>query len=477
MIRYTTHIPNHHKTWHRQSVGARFAGSVLFALCMLTACVNNIPGDDSAEGGQPDSDADGSLNNLNISTRTQDIGTVPTLPIHIYAFGSQGTFAAQQTLTTADADIVLQLPAGNYNIYALAGATDVRYHLPEASAASAEYTFTLQDGHTTHGEIQAGTANITLEDGRTTNLIITLTRIVAQVTATLSHLPADAAAVSIALQPLAQQFRLNGTCAPQTGVTTFALTPSNSGQSADGLNSDGQDSENQDTDGEDTSRSWITTEPVYLLPSQENITVSINITMTDGNTRTYAYNSNIRLTANYKHSLQATYTEAHGPDINGSLQSTDWAGEQEINFDFGPGSSGSSGNNTEPVTNLPAVGTLYQDCYVLAVTDATATSANLLLVAPGQWTNLTTANAESTISAYTTGTLSGWALPTLAQAEMLHQARNKISDMNLAADYLFKDGSSLRYFTMGEVLFEYTTAHAAASYHARAVKVQSVTLQ
>jgi len=442
---------NHNKTWQRHL--AALACGALFVFCMLTACVNNIGEPDTEGEGEPGSGTLPAPVAVTISTRTQDIGAAPTLPIHIYAFDSQGTCAAQQTLTTADADIVLQLPAGSYTIYALAGATDQRYQLPDASTATAEHIIMLQDGHSTHGELQAGAATITLEDGRTTDLTITLTRIVAQVTAAFSQLPADVTGVSIALEPLAQQLRLNGTYGTAVGPTTFALT---------------QDSDDR----------WITAEPVYLLPSQENITVSITLTKADGNTHTYAYNSNIRLTANYKHSLQATYTETHGPDINGSLQSTDWAGEQEINFDFGPGGSGSSGNdNTEPVTNLPTVGTLYQDCYVLAVTDATATSANLLLVAPGQWTDLTKDNAESTISAYTTGTLGGWALPTRPQAELLYHARSNIPGMNQAADYLFNDGGTLRAFWTDDISFTPTAAYVKTPYHARAVKVQAVTLQ
>lgn len=448
MIQHIINLMNHNKTW--QPHLATLAGT-LFVFCMLTTCVNNIgDGLEADTEGEPGSGTLPALNDLNINTRTQDIGTTPTLPIHIYAFDSKGTCAAQQTLTTADADIVLQLPAGSYTIYALAGATDLRYQLPDASAATAEHIIMLQDGHTTHGELEAGAATITLEDERTTDLTITLTRIVAQVTAAFSQLPTDVTAVSIALEPLAQQLKLNGTYGTLVGPTTFALT--------------------QDSDGQ-----WITAEPVYLLPSQENITVSITLTKAGGDTHTYAYNSNIRLTANYKHSLQATYTESHGPDINGSLQSTDWAGEQEINFDFGPG--GTSGNdNTEPVTNLPAVGTLYQGCYVLAVTDATATSANLLLVAPKEWTDLTKDDAESTISTYTTGTLDEWALPTRSQAEMIYHARTKIQDMNQAADFLFNDGGILKVFWTDDMSFSPTAAYTKTPYHARVVKVQAVTI-
>ena len=447
MIQHIINIVNHNKT--RQRHFAALAG--FFAFCMLTACVNNIDDDtESDAGGEPGTGTLPALNGLNISTRTQEAGTIPTLPIHIYAFSSQGTCAAQQTLTTTDAEIVLQLPAGSYTIYALTGAAEIRYKLPDTSTATAEYIISLQESHTTHGELETGSATITLEDGRTTNLTITLTRIVAQVTTALSQLPADVTGVSITLEPLDQQLKLNGTYGTVVGRTTFALIQ----------------------DGDDR---WITAEPVYLLPSLENVTVSITLTKASGDIRTYAYNSNIRLTANYKHNLLATYTEAHGPDINGSLQSTDWAGEQEINFDFGPG--GTSGNDTQPVTNLPTIGTLYQDCYVLAVTDATATSANLLLVAPRQWTDLTTDDAESTISAYTTGTLGGWALPTRPQAEMIYHARTKIPGMNQTADYLFNDGGILRSFLTNDISFDPTAAYTKTPYYARAVKVQTVNIK
>lgn len=422
--------------------------SMLISLSMLTACVNNIG--DAGEAPEPGSPAEGShLTEVKINTRTQTADASPTLPIHIYAFGSQGTCAAQQTLTTAGEAIALQLPAGSYTIYALTGATDARYHLPDAATATPEHNIDLKDGATTHGELEAGMATITLEDGHTTDLTITLTRIVAQVTAALNHLPADLTAVSIALEPLSQQLKLNGTYGTQTGPTTFALTKGSEGQ-------------------------WITPEPVYLLPGQENITVSISLTTADGSTRKYAYNSDIRITANYKHNIQATYTETHGPDINGSLQTTDWAGEQEINFDFGPG--GTSGNNQEPVSNLPTVGTLYQDCYVLAVTEVTATSANLLLVAPKEWTDLTAADAESTISAYSTGTLSQWTLPNHSQAEMIYQARTKIEGMDRTAAYLFNDGGTVKVFWADELSFTPETAHAQAYYHARAVKIQAINL-
>lgn len=101
-----------------------------------------------------------------------------------------------QTLTSADEKISLELPAGAYTIYALMGVSEDIYSLPTIQNAGTDAVISLKAGNNIHQELEAGRANITLEDGETTELRLTVTRIVSQITATISGLPNDIVGVS-----------------------------------------------------------------------------------------------------------------------------------------------------------------------------------------------------------------------------------------------------------------------------------------
>ena len=418
--------------------------ATFITLC-FTACVNQIDDDEAPP-------ADGTNASLNIQTRTTTSNLAPTLPIHIYAFDSKAKCVATQSLTKADETISLELPTGSYKVYALTGANTSNYNLPSRGDAVTTATVALKNPSDTHDELEAGNATITLEDGQSTNLMITVTRIVASVTASVSGLDNSITEVTMSIEPLYKEVKLDGTYTQDTnGKITFPLKKQSGG-------------------------TWNTPAPFFILPGEGNATVTISLTDAAG-TRNYAYNSTIKVKANYELKISAQYTETNGPDINGNISSTDWEGEEHISFDFGPGSTQGKDDDDETTGELPKVGDLYKDCYVLAVNDATAQSAKLLLISPRQWNDVLRDNATTTIAGYSVNGLTDWELPNRSQAELIYNQRASIPGINLNDEYLLNDNGTIKSFHTGDLFFDPASAYAKTSYYVRAVKNLTITIQ
>ena len=129
---------------------------------------------------------------------------------------------------------------------------------------------------------------------------------------------------------------------------------------------------------------------VYLLPpSSQPASVSVNVTI-GGTTTTYTYSTSDQLEAGYKINIEGTYTEAVGVSLTGTITGATWLGERTITFTFDE--SGATAGNTDPTPDptptgagsewLPAAGTAYQSCTVLAATATGDDTADLLLLAP-----------------------------------------------------------------------------------------------
>lgn len=407
----------------------------IIILCFLifTSCVNRISDEDTSPSDIPAS--------LNITTRTDIKDIPPTYPVHIYAFNETGKCAARQSLQNETDEIRLELAAGTYTVCAFTGANPEEYNLPAINEATIDNSITLKQEGNNHNELEAGKAIITLTEGETTDLFLTVSRVVSQVSAVINGIKNDVSAVEITVQPLYNHVKLNGLYSSESSdEARISLTSASNG-------------------------TWQTAEPVYLLPGPENITVTVILTDASGPHR-YAYNSTIQIDANYKISIKATYNEVSGPDINGHISGTDWAGERHIEFNFGSGTK--PGNNDD---NLPEIGDTYRGCYVLNVT---YNPPSVLLVAPQQWEDLTPEETNPAIQNYETDGITGWKLPDRAEAELLFKAATFIPDMSKIKEYLFMDGETVRCFNFESNSFQPQKASVSGRYNSRAVKVLEI---
>ena len=388
------------------------------AVAMLVACEKDVV-DEATSNVVREANA-----LLQVTTRGTNDATV-SYPVQVYVFQGDDCKAVQ---TIGDEGQTLNIPLveGTYSVYAIAGASATDYTLPTKDNAA----LTLKEGRTLT-DLMAASATATLVDGGTNTVTLGMTRKTMLIQdVTIKKIPTAATAVSVTIAPLWQALTVSGAFANAGQSQTIALT-----KQAD-------------------NRTWKLPSPfgegsgVRLLPpSSQPASVSVNIT-SGGATKTYTYSCSDQLEAAYKINIDGTYTEAVGVNLTGTITGATWLGERTISFEFDENGSSTSGNNDNS-DNIPSVGDTYQGCYVLAVDDADD-YAELTLLSPTELTGIeyTTdmqAHIEAALATVTDGDISGWEVPTTAEAHLMYNAREAIGNLT-ANSYLYHNGTGYRAF-------------------------------
>lgn len=400
------------------------------AAVLLTACEKGL--DELGEGMSPS--PTGQVTNSVLQVRTR--GTSPSeeatvaYPVQVYVM--QGDMCkAMQTIGDEGQTLNIGLVEGTYSVYAIAGASATDYTLPTQSEGTSTSAITLKEGKA-HGDLMAAQATATLIDGGTNTVTLGLQRKTMLLQdVTIKKVPTAATAVSVTIAPLWQSLTVGGTYSTAGGSQTIALTR------------------------QEDSRTWtLEGEAIHLLPpSSQPASVSVNITI-DGATKTYTYSCSDQLEAGYKINIDGTYTEAVGVALTGTITGATWLGERTISFEFDEdGTNGTNGNNPSEPNNsssdIPAVGDTYQGCYVLAVNDADD-YAEVTLLSPTELTGIDynsniQASTDAALSTVTDGDISGWEVPTTAEAQLMYNAREAIGNLT-ANSYLYHTGTGYRAF-------------------------------
>lgn len=298
---------------------------------------------------------------ISVLTRSSSMEEIPiVLPVHVYAFASNGKCAAYRMLSEQGENLSLTLPIGNYTFYALTGASADRYIIPDSSVAAPSSVLTLIDSSTGHAELETGRADVMLEDVGYAEVVITVTRAVAQIKASISGLPDNVSGVRMSFNPVKTLLRLDGTFNnnPEKKEVAFSLAK---------------------TGGTE----WHTVDSIYVFPSESNVTIGIALTGEDGNERRHSYNAPLEINANHKYEIAASYKSGN-LDLSGIISGTDWAGTIQHSFEFGDG-AGESVDPVSPVLPLYAPNEFYKDCYILDVEEHTEDSVMLTLISPRKW--------------------------------------------------------------------------------------------
>ena len=339
------------------------------AVLGLTACEKMLVDDIEDVG-------NGQVKNSVLQVRTRsggssgDAATV-AYPVTVYVFAGDECRAVQ---TIGDEGQTLNIPLveGTYSVYAVGGASTSDYVLPTMDDATVTSAIALCKGHE-HGDLMAASATAMLVDGGTNTVTLGMTRKTMLIQdVTIKKIPTAATAVSVTIAPLWQSLTVGGTYSMMNGSNTIGLTRQEDG------------------------RTWQNAASAYLLPpSSQPASVSVNITI-GGTTKTYTYSCSDQLEAGYKINIDGTYTEAIGVNLTGTITGATWLGERMISFEFDESGSstvdddngGGNGNNEAPdnTEDIPAVGSTYQGCYVLASTVAD----------DGQWAELTLLSPNET---------------------------------------------------------------------------------
>ena len=419
----------------------------LLAAMLLTACEKGLVDEISPTG---------QVSNSVLQVRTRSGGAAGdeatvAYPVQVYVFAGEECRAAQ-TIGDEGQTLNIALVEGTYSVYAIGGASSSDYMLPSATDATVSSAITLKEGRN-HGDLMAAQATATLVDGGTNTVTLGLQRKTMLLQdITIKKVPTVATAVSVTIAPLWQALTVSGAFSTANASTTIALTR------------------------QDDNRTWtLEGEAIHLLPpSNQPASVSVNITI-DGATRTYTCSCSDQLEAAYKINIDGTYTEAVGVNLTGTITGATWLGERTISFEFNESGSTAADAGTTVVDDssldngdIPAVGDTYQGCYVLAVNDADD-YAEVTLLSPTELTGIYDAdvttmqsNIDAALATVTSGDISGWEVPTTAEAGLMYNAREAIGNLT-AGSYLCSGSTGYRAFKPTDGTFSTSSSNVKAS--------------
>lgn len=365
-------------------------------------------------------------------------------PVNVYVFNSNSKCVAASTIASEATTMELNLPEGNYDVYAIAGADADNYDLPTKDSATKDYIVALKEGET-HADLMTAHSSVNLALGEENTLTLSLSRKVMLLeTVTISDVPTTVTAVSVTISPLYGNILLNGNYSGSDGVQTVALE--------------------KNTDG----TTWKNDCNVYLLEASGDATIKVSFTTANGTT-SYSYSSSDELKANYKINIKGTYT---GGDLklSGTITGAKWNGTKNVNFNFTESGStkeeGSNEGNADMggqnvAESAPAVGSIYNGCYVLKAEEVSG-GTKVTLLAPKSKNRLTftdetdQASIKTAINAALTELavegIDGWRLPTLEELNYLKDNATDINSKVNGVDFeqLVTSGASLSYYFLND---------------------------
>ncbi len=322
-------------------------------LLVFTSCSKDILPENEESGFAKEAN---SILNIHTRTGTDANGdAIISYPVNVYVFNESNECVEYTTLATSEDVLSLNLIEGTYTIYSIGGTSSDSYTLPSKEDATATSVIQLASGKN-HSDVMTAKNVVTLVDGEENNLTLAFERKVMQLQEIkIENVPSATTAVSVDIAPLYKDICINGDYSGDNGAQSITLTK------------------------EDATKTWSNTESIYLLPASGNATISVKMTNADG-TKSYSYTCADEFIANYKIKIQGKYTAKVGVTLTGTITGATWAGEKTITFEFDENSSSGS-TVTDPnegtegddettggeTTNsdIPAVGTFYQNCYVL----------------------------------------------------------------------------------------------------------------
>ena len=335
------------------------------------------------------------------TSETESGETTISYPVNVYVFDQQGQCVSLKVITSSSSTLSLKLPVGSYDVYAIGGADEAVYELPTQDNATKESLLTLRTGK--YNDLMTAKSSVTLNEGENQNLVLQLSRRVMMLqNVVINSVPSEVTAVSVELTSLYQSINLQG----------------------DVLGEGSYECVLQKEQGTST---WKNTESIYLLPATvSTMQLKIVFTLPTGEKESFVYNATDQFVANYKININATYIPQDGI-LEGILKGTSWDGEKNIEFTFNGSNGTSSGDNTgddpEVVSgDVPTVGSLYNDDYVLSVTDNGTTVTAVLVsgkVSQGAITQDKINEKEyilSQLRSICSSAYTGWRLPTYSEA-------------------------------------------------------------
>ena len=397
--------------------------AIACGLMTLCSCAKEVLNQEDVEEASPTSV-------LHVLTRTDEGGgdaqeaNLPE-PVCLYVFNAQGTCVRVIPDMSSVSDI--RLPGGTYNVYGIAGADADRYLLPEIDEAGTDSEITLREGQQ-YADLMTSHAAVTMLGGAEQSLTLNMSRAVFNIRRiAIKQIPDAATAVSVTIAPLYEKVLINGDYSGEEGSYEVALTEEEDGTTWSVGSADAESD-------------------IFLLPSVGNPIITISITTSEGTTN-YFYQSTGELAANHKVTIEGTYTGEGTLTFDGAITGVEWDSDETVSFDFNETNTQSADpedpetpdpddpdNPDDPTTvTLPAVGSIYQTCYVLKHVD----DNHVLLLAPNAVSNIVGSgdNSETArvkivaeLATWDINGITGWECPTRADVELMVSKTTDIKD-------------------------------------------------
>lgn len=309
------------------------------AALSLTACEKCIIEESSV--------ADDESSKLFISTRAAaandggDADGEISYPVNVYVFDEDGTCVATKSIESSEEPLELNVPAGDYDVYAVAGADGEDYDLPSKSDAATDATVELKEGHA-HGDLMTANGSVNMAYGEENKITLELARKVMMLeSVTIKDVPENVTAVSVSLSPLRESLLLNGDYKGTDGIYETDLQ--------------------KDADG----TTWKSSKEVYLLEAAGPATVKVSFT-TEKEEETYSFECSDELKANHKINISGSFGANNSLKMEGVMTGATWEASVDIPLDFKNGESETTDDSNsdtaidEGTGEIPSVGSLYK---------------------------------------------------------------------------------------------------------------------
>lgn len=397
--------------------------SLLFLYIILfTACSkqNLETGEDSIVNNIP----------VNINVRSSDTDTDDEyFPINIFIFNEKNECIYKQEVSKEEKTFSTKLKAGKYSLSAFSGLDKTEYSYPESPLYDDKIE--IKNSYSVNHALMSGHHEIELS--QSSDLTIPIKYCVCAISFSFSEVPSDATEVSLSVSPISNGYTFSGRYTEDTSKITINCTHS------DGLWKAG---------------------PIYVFPSEDNITLSVSINRASGTeTSSYIHKSSLKPAVPYN--FKGKYND--GFTVTGGFEIEGWNPGIDVDYDLVPeGTSEGSDTEENPETGDTEIPTIYSDYipepnsiwksfYVWTTKEINSTEIEALIIAPDQWSKILAKDAQPTLDWYEEDGISDWRTFTEEETRAFHKAFPGSSNELGALNKLLSDnGHNIFYCYEGE---------------------------
>lgn len=314
---------------------------------------------------------------LKVSTVSPDEEVL--YPVHVYAYDASGDEVSTLDINSASDDLSMELSTGTYTIAAVSGSTDFSkgYSTVPLMLAKSNVTITTKDVDAT----------------------LAMNYAVARLSVALSDVPEGIQDVAVTVSSLYNKVTPLNELSESKPVTLSCVY-------------------------DDESGLWKT-DTVYVLPSDGNVTFTIEIKDEKESFKKYSYEYEYKakLLAATPYYFKGSYDSGEvNAKVTLTLAAAEWNEAVVENFSFGEGVNNNNNNQSSSdaagfyVDEMPAPCSVWNGHIVATVDD----DGNALLFSLKEWGGLTSINdVKDEITGYTEGGMSGWCVPSEEQVSLI----------------------------------------------------------